>query len=106
MPSSKIPLETRKKLWAEHLGYQSNDPALQNRPSKGWLNLWNYRASAKLTDLKKNQPQGHPANILKWNHQKYPKKYLKDLGLVKTNFKVLQVKKEIRGFDFATGKWK
>ena len=107
LPSSTIPEELRRILWAEHLGFSPDDNILKNRYPGGWFQLWKDRAKEKLDGLNQDWPTLHKARILEWNEMEDPTKYLRFLGvrldhLLRVTF---VVETEVKSFDFLTGKW-
>jgi phosphatidylserine/phosphatidylglycerophosphate/cardiolipin synthase-like enzyme len=106
LPTGPVPGDLRRILWAEYLGYSSpNHPDLHNRPTGGWLALWQNLAAAKLAGLQASPPTGHAARILQWRPEPEPAKHLLALGLTKANLKNLVVETSGRSFDFKTGRW-
>jgi len=106
LPSSPIPRQLRRTVWAEHLGYSNvNHPDLQNPPAGGWLALWQKWAAAKLAGLQASPPTGHPARVLEWRSEAEPAKQLLALGLTMANLKNLVVETSGRSFNFKTGQW-
>ena len=64
-PSSTLPAELRRRLWAEHLGLATSatdatpnpqHPLLATKPDTGWLKLWRIRATEKVNKLKAAVP--------------------------------------------------
>jgi phosphatidylserine/phosphatidylglycerophosphate/cardiolipin synthase-like enzyme len=104
LPSSTLPSDIRRHLWAEHLGYADpNDSDLKNPPAGGWLKLWNDRAASKLDGLKQNPSTPIKSRILEWTPDANPKDQLKKLGV---DVGQLKVEKRSRGFNFETGNWR
>jgi phosphatidylserine/phosphatidylglycerophosphate/cardiolipin synthase-like enzyme len=105
----------RRRLWAEHLGFESppgvlnpNDPALAAPPTgKGWAEVWTETALTKLNSLKTNPTVPVLADILPWPDVDKtfdtPRKHLEALlGQTIIDFDPI---KNTRLFDFETGKW-
>ena len=122
-PESELPSLLRKKLWAEALGFSVSpsvptlDPAapeLRDRPTDGWLTLWNQRAKATQTLLQTSpgSPLTQMASVLPWppddTTHKTPRRHLNALGIptdARIRNAILPLK-STRAFDFKTGDFK
>jgi phosphatidylserine/phosphatidylglycerophosphate/cardiolipin synthase-like enzyme len=106
----------RRRLWSEHLGFESaGEPNPNHRdlgapPSGGWLNLWTQRADANLKLLKTNpatRPPDTVGNILPFpdvdTTLTEPAEHLENLGI---DMWKLHAISEVPGFSFVKGKWK
>ena len=114
----------RRKLWAEHLGFETGpgEPDataapldLKSRPpgdgnnGGGWLKLWTNRAEATRQQLTNapNQPLTGRARVLPWptpnTTYKTTRKHLEALGI--HSFAVVPLK-STRAFLFKNGDWK
>ena len=100
-PTSTLPAEFRKALWAEHLGA---DADVTNRPAQGWLSLWEQKATNKLLGLNASSPQVIKSKILKWNPATKPVPFLKAAGV--TDPLRFDVREKVRKFDLDTGEFK
>jgi phosphatidylserine/phosphatidylglycerophosphate/cardiolipin synthase-like enzyme len=102
-PSSAIPGELRRKLWAEHLGLASpTDPLLMTRPEAGWLDLWQTRVAAKTAGLRATPPTVDSCRILEWRPEPDQQYHLHALGIVPAHFDIVD---PVPSFDFTTGRW-
>lgn len=117
LPATNTIKDLREKLWTEHLGLSGLPfPA---EPSGGWLELWNLRAGAKLTNIKANAklPPGETGvtlstTVLEWKPPSDAKEYLKahgvEDGVVDADGRKLRVTVRTKAddFDFVKGQWK
>lgn len=114
-PSAAVDI-LRRKLWAEHLGYETARDVLDigaedlnKRPAGGWLELWTRRAKATLEQLveRPSLPTTAMGRVLPWPDEdttyKTPRKHLDALGI--RSHAVVPLK-STRAFDFETGTWK
>ena len=129
-PASTLPVDLRRRLWAEHLGLVENgtpnpqDPLLDTKPATGWLELWKTRADAKLAGLitseAKPEPVVHESRVLTFpirgtedtdwpllkgkalEELKESRFYLRTLGIDDSK---LDLKAHYRRFSWPTGTW-
>lgn len=106
-PPSTVPDELRRRLWAEHLGYNPDDNILKERPHHGWLQLWKDRAQQKFHSLNSIPTTLHQSRILEWNENEDPMEYLRFLGVTPVNLlsATFTVERSVRSFDLFTGNW-
>lgn len=112
LPATDTIKDLRKKLWAEHLGLlELPFPA---EPAGGWLELWDLRAGAKLTNIKANAqlPPDQTGvtlstTVLEWKPETTAKAYLKahDLNVDDPEVR-LTIREKADEFDFVEGQWK
>lgn len=95
-PQSDFPLNLRKVLWAEHLGYEDpEDNALVTSPPNGWLSLFISRSGSKLAGLRADPPTVHPCRLLPWNAKTDPEEYLIEAGVPKSNLDRFKIKESV-----------
>jgi phosphatidylserine/phosphatidylglycerophosphate/cardiolipin synthase-like enzyme len=108
-PQTDLPALLRRKLFAEHLNYPSEDANdLLSAPSDGWLGLWQRRANEKRQRLV-NSPavtEEDLARVLPWpaddTTYKTPRKHLSALGVL--THKIVPLK-STRPFLFESGEF-
>ncbi len=112
-PASNAVSLLRRRLWAEHLGFQTpggtpdpDAPELSAPPSGGWAHLWADRAQVALDQLNRAPDQVAPARVLPFpdvdRAVNEPKEYLEAM-LVDT--KPLDVVRKVRPYDFKQVRW-
>jgi phosphatidylserine/phosphatidylglycerophosphate/cardiolipin synthase-like enzyme len=121
-PVSAAPEALRRRLWAEHLGFQNSsggpnadDPSLVLTPGKDWVNFWRAISQERLASVKETQANPmtlvHKARVLPFPHtdEKVPRRlnntevYLKSLGVDPAK---LDVEEKFPSFSFENGAWK
>lgn len=101
---STFPDDLRRKLWAEHLGIDHQDPSLVAEQNPGdWLKLWKDAAAAKRSGLLAKPVTSNPAAILEWKGEADAKDYLATLGIKPS--KDFIIEKEVKKFDFKSGEY-
>lgn len=76
--------ELRTRLWAEHLGVRH--AAVGERPPRGWLHMWRWRAAANVAALQGIAHGSHASSamrgfVLPYSRQLTPSRQLADLGV-------------------------
>jgi len=112
--ASRFSALVRRRLWAEHLGFVRPDgnpapehPDLANRPSTGWVKLWETKASAALQRLNLGGLDPLPGFVLHYPDKDAgkvttPRKHLAAVGLDLDRIRPVS---KTRGFDFFKTWW-
>ncbi len=107
-PGTSAISELRRKLWKEHLGYnseESNDLGDKSKYKNDWLSLWRTKATEKKDGLLLSIPEVKRPRILEWTKVREEhgetKIFLKDnVGPINSKVEILE---EVDGYDFTTG---
>ncbi|GAB3659817.1 phospholipase D-like domain-containing protein [Glycomyces tarimensis] len=101
----------RRRLWAEHLGFDPGAPVLDQRPNGGWLALWKQRADLKLRRLGEDPDRPVESRILPYPQEdgRIPPGIAKShvyLDALGVDPSTLDVRQRLRSFLFESGVWK
>lgn len=101
----------RRRLWAEHLGFDEDAKELDHPLEGGWAALWRERAELKLRRLRESPGEPVPSRVLPYPRAgtRVPlgvdrsKAYLRELGVDTAD---LDVRQRFRSFRFDSGTWR